>query len=163
MNTLLIFFAIPLATIILSAIFETFIKCPLKVAGIAFSIFIIVAFALGGSAELIVAAIIYTLLSLITAFITMLIQNRVEENDNSDDCDDLNLSSNLSSVNNREILNNYTGYTNTNELYNYNNSDDYNLSRLNGTNEFYNTTNLNNSNEYYNINKRSNNGRCNRR
>ena len=161
MNTLLIFFAIPLATIILSAIFETFIRCPLKVAGIAFSIFIIVAFALGGSAELIVAAIIYTLLSLITAFITMLIQNRVEENDNSDDCDTLNSSSNLSTVNNREILNNYAGYTN--ELYNYNNSDDYNMSGLNGTNEFYNTNNLNNSNEYYNINRGSNNRRRNRR
>ena len=81
MNTLLIFFAIPLATIILSAILETFIRCPLKVAGIFFSIFIVVAFALGGSAELIVAAIVYTLLSLITAFITMLIQDRLEEGD----------------------------------------------------------------------------------
>ena len=39
MNTLLIFFALPLATIILSAIFETFINCPFKVAGIAFSIY----------------------------------------------------------------------------------------------------------------------------
>lgn len=73
---LLIFFAIPVATIILSAIFQTLINCPLKIAGIAFSIFLIVAFALGGTTELIIAAIIYTILSLVTAFIVMLIQNR---------------------------------------------------------------------------------------
>lgn len=73
---LLIFFAIPVATIILSAIFETFIHCPIKVAGIAFAIFLIVAFALGGTAELIIAAIVYTIIALITAFIVMLIQNR---------------------------------------------------------------------------------------
>ena len=76
MNVLLIFFAIPLATIILSAIFETFIHCPIKVAGIFFSIFIVVAFALGGSAELIVTAIIYSILSLITALIVRVVVNR---------------------------------------------------------------------------------------
>ena len=73
---LLIFFAIPVATIILSAIFQTLLNCPLKVAGIAFSIFFIVAFALGGTAELIIAAIVYTIISLVTAFIVMIIQNR---------------------------------------------------------------------------------------
>lgn len=74
MNILLIFFAIPIAVIILSAIFETFIKSPLKVAGIFFSIFLVVAFALGGTAELLVAAIIYTILSFITAYLVFLIQ-----------------------------------------------------------------------------------------
>lgn len=73
---LLIFFAIPVAVIILSAIFETFINCPIKIAGIVFSIFLIVAFALGGTAELIIATIIYTILAFITAFIVMIIQNR---------------------------------------------------------------------------------------
>lgn len=75
MNVLLIFFAIPLAVIILSAILETFIKCPVKVAGIFFSIFIVVAFALGGTAELIVLAIIYTIISFITALIVKLVSN----------------------------------------------------------------------------------------
>ena len=73
---LLVFFAIPVATIILSAIFQTLINCPLKIAGIAFSIFLIVAFALGGTTELIIAAIVYTILALVTAFIVMFIQNR---------------------------------------------------------------------------------------
>lgn len=87
MNILLIFFAIPLATIILASIFETFIRCPIKVAGIAFAIFLIVAFALGGTAVLIVAAIIYTILAFISAFITMLIQNRLEDRDRDRDRD----------------------------------------------------------------------------
>lgn len=82
MNILLIFFAIPLATIILSSILETLIRCPIKVGGIAFSIFLVLAFALGGTPALIVAAIVYTILAFISAFITMLIQNRIEENNN---------------------------------------------------------------------------------
>ena len=81
MNFLLIFFAIPLATIILSIILETLIRCPFKVAGIAFSIFIVLAFALGCTAVLIVAAIVYTIISFISAFITMIIQNRLEDED----------------------------------------------------------------------------------
>lgn len=86
MNILLIFFAIPLATIILASILETFIRCPIKVTGIFFSIFIVIAFALGGSATLIVAAIIYTILAFLSAFITMLIQNRLEARDNECSC-----------------------------------------------------------------------------
>ena len=76
MNVLLIFFAIPLAVIILSAILESFINCPFKVAGIFFAIFIVVAFALGGTAMLIVATIVYTILSFITAVIIRFIINR---------------------------------------------------------------------------------------
>lgn len=76
MNILLIFFAIPIAVIILSIILETYMRSPLKVAGIFFSIFIVLAFALGGTAELIVAAIVYTLISLITAYIVELITSR---------------------------------------------------------------------------------------
>ena len=78
---LFLFFALPLATIILAGIFETFINCPLKVAGIAFAIYLIVAFALGGTIELVVAAIIYTII----AFITALIVNFFESKNNSDD------------------------------------------------------------------------------
>ncbi len=98
MNVLLIFFAIPLAVIILSAILESFINCPFKVAGIFFSIFIVLAFALGGTAELIVAAIVYTLISFITAVIIRYVINRrcnCRENDNNNcitcnNCDSCN-------------------------------------------------------------------------
>ncbi len=77
MNVLLIFFAIPLAVIILAAILETFVHCPFKVAGIFFAIFLVVAFALGGTATLIVAAIIYTLIAFLTAAIVRLLINRM--------------------------------------------------------------------------------------
>lgn len=102
---LLIFFAIPVATIILSAIFQTLINCPLKIAGIAFSIFLIVAFALGGTAELIIAAIIYTIIALVTALIVMLIQNRnriISEicNNNGCNCNNNNGSNNSGSCRN---------------------------------------------------------------
>ena len=73
MNTLLVFFSILIAIIILSVILETFIKYPIKVAGIFFAIFLVVAFALGGTAELIVLAIAYTILSFIAAYLTSII------------------------------------------------------------------------------------------
>lgn len=76
MNILLIFFAIPVAVIILSIILETFIKCPIKVAGIFFAIFLVIAFLLGGCAELIVAAIVYTIISFIAACLTEFICSR---------------------------------------------------------------------------------------
>ena len=86
MNNLLIFFALPIATIILAGIFQTIINCPLKIGGIAFAIFLIVAFALGGSAELIVAALVYTILALVTALIVMCIQNRNDLINNINNC-----------------------------------------------------------------------------
>lgn len=76
MNILLFFFAIPIAIIILSVILETYMRCPLKVAGIFFSIFLVLAFYLGGTAEYIVAALVYTGLSFISAYLTALILSR---------------------------------------------------------------------------------------
>ena len=84
MNNLLIFFAIPVATIILSIILETLIKCPFKVAGIAFSVFLITAFALGGTVEWLVLAIAYTIISFISAYLTYMFENKQEENSSSD-------------------------------------------------------------------------------
>lgn len=121
MNVLLIFFAIPLAVIILSAILESFINCPFKVAGIFFSIFIVVAFALGGTAELLVASIVYTIISFITAVIIRFIINRrccsrnTDENCNTcrSNCDSCNPclgntfnSNDLSNLNTLNTLNN---------------------------------------------------------
>lgn len=91
MNILLIFFAIPIATIILSAILETFIRCPIKVAGIFFSIFLVLAFILGGTAELIVAAIVYTIISFITAYIVCIfVRNRDDDGCTSNNCNNNN-------------------------------------------------------------------------
>lgn len=80
MNVLLVFFAIPLAIIILSVIFERYLRCPLAVAGIFFSIGLVVTFALGAMIEYIVATIVYTILSFVVALITNYIRRRCMEN-----------------------------------------------------------------------------------
>lgn len=143
MDILLFFFAIPLATIILSGILETFIHCPFKVAGIFFAIFIVIAFALGGSAILIVASIIYTLIAFITATIVRLIINRMcnrcdcsEERCKfcRDECS--SCSSNSSLGTNNTVLRTLNDLNAINAINNLNNS----------LNNFNNRNNLNRSN-----------------
>lgn len=126
MNNLLIFFAIPLAVIILSSILESFINCPIKVSGIFFSIFIVLAFALGGTSELIVAAIVYTLLSFITAiFIRYIINRRCgcnydvinDGNCFNNSCNSCNFSTNnTSNLNNQFSINDLNYLNNSNSL-----------------------------------------------
>ena len=147
MNILLIFFAIPLAVIILSAILESFINCPFKVAGIFFSIFIVVAFALGGTAELIVAAIIYTIISFITAVIIRFIINRRCNNcgntcenscessrncNNCDSCLSCNSINNLNTINALNNLNRLGLNTNNIEPNTLTESTNLNINNLNG-------------------------------
>ena len=141
MNVLLIFFAIPLAVIILSAILESFINCPFKVAGIFFAIFIVLAFGFGGTAELIVAAIVYTFISFITAVIIRYVINRrcncCQSDDNNcnacNDCDSCNSCSR----------------SNLNNLNNFNNLDLNTISTLNNLNRL--GTGLNNNVESQNV------------
>ena len=90
MNTLLIFFAFPVAVIILSAIFETILNCPFKIAGITFSIFLVITFAFFDETFLI-ATIVYTILSFLVAFLVKALQNYIDNNsdeNNNDDNDD---------------------------------------------------------------------------
>lgn len=140
MNILLIFFAIPLAAIVLSAILETFIHCPFKIAGIFFSIFIVVAFALGGSATQIVASIIYTLIAFITAVIVRLIINRMCnrcDNENRcrfcrkecSSCNSVNTDNISNQCNNR--FGNYDDLNTLNRLNNFNNIANLNNGELN--------------------------------
>lgn len=82
MNSLLVFFALPLATIILSIVLQKVLKCPVAVAGIFFAIYLVVAFAFFDSSFLI-NTIIYTLLAYITAVITELICRLTKEGDDT--------------------------------------------------------------------------------
>ena len=74
MNILLIFFALPIATIIISIALQKIFRCPILVAAIIFAIFIVLTFTIFGI-NFIVATIIYTIISFITAYITCLLQN----------------------------------------------------------------------------------------
>lgn len=89
MNTLLIFFALPIAIIIISIALQKIFKCPFLVAGIIFAIFLIVTFAIG-NLNYLVATIAYTILAFITAILTNIIcrilrelDKREEANNNS--------------------------------------------------------------------------------
>lgn len=72
MNILLIFFALPLATIILAAVLQKLIKSPILVAAIFFAIYLIVAFAVF-DATFLIAAIVYTFLAYVTAAIVRIL------------------------------------------------------------------------------------------
>ncbi|MBP3463938.1 MAG: DUF2651 family protein [Clostridia bacterium] len=102
-NILLLFFAIPIAIIILSIIFETIINCPIKIAGIVFAIFLIVTFAAFDETFLIFT-ILYTILAFIVAWITKQWTNNQsdcqEESNCSDDSNDSTNSNNTNNTNN---------------------------------------------------------------
>ncbi|MBR3673360.1 MAG: DUF2651 family protein [Clostridia bacterium] len=125
MNNLLIFFAIPVATIILAIVLQKILQSPLLVAATFFAIFLVVTFAAFDESFL-VFAILYTLLALITAltvrFICCLINNsdnpcingnamRGEgicgNNANDDDNDEDNNSNNSGCGCNRSATNQY--------------------------------------------------------
>lgn len=72
MNTLLIFFALPIAVIIISIALQKILKCPALVAAIIFAIFLIVTFIVN-NLNFLIAAIVYAIISFITAFLTCLI------------------------------------------------------------------------------------------
>lgn len=76
---LLLFFALPIATIILAVVFQKILKCPLLVAATFFAIYLILAFTAFDESFL-VNAIIYTILAFIVASIVQFIC-RVVDND----------------------------------------------------------------------------------
>ena len=69
---LLLFFALPVATIILAVVLQKILKCPILVADTFFAIYLIVAFAIFDSSFLIFV-IVYTILAYISAHLTRLI------------------------------------------------------------------------------------------
>lgn len=72
MNILLIFFALPIATIIISIALQKILKCPPLVAAIIFAIFLIVTFIVN-NLNFLIATIVYTIISFITAVLVCLI------------------------------------------------------------------------------------------
>lgn len=114
MNLLLLFFAIPLAVIILSIVLQKILNCPWLVAATFFAIFLILTFTIG-NIEFLILAIGYTIISFITALIIKFIckissedgitfrninarrintnvlkTNKFLENDDNDDAEDNN-------------------------------------------------------------------------
>jgi len=94
MNNLLLFFALPVATILLSIVLQKVLNSPILVAITAFAIYLIVAFSAFNETFLIFA-IIYTIIAYITAAITRFIIRIIEcqnnHNNETDVCDDINI------------------------------------------------------------------------
>lgn len=84
MNTLLIFFALPIAVIIISIALQKIFKCPFLVAAIIFAAFLIVTFVIG-NLNYLVATIAYTILAFITAVLTSIICRILRELDNREE------------------------------------------------------------------------------
>ena len=104
MNTLLIFFAFPIAVIIISAILEKILKNPVAVAALIFAIFLVITFAFFDETFLI-ATLIYTIIAFITAIIVQFLKCRRENEHEHNICDLL-----------AEIIRNNTGNNNENNL-----------------------------------------------
>ncbi len=69
MNVLLIFFAIPLAVIVISIALEKLLNCPILVAAIIFSILLLIA-VIFSSTIFFILTVIYTILSFLAAWIS---------------------------------------------------------------------------------------------
>lgn len=103
MDLILLFFALPIATIILAIVLQKILKCPILVAATFFAIFLIVTFAVFDS-DFFIFAIVYTILAYIAAAITRFIcetfcKNGVFRNINAQNI-------NTNTLRAREIINN---------------------------------------------------------
>lgn len=85
MNILLIFFALPIATIIISIALQRILKCPPLVAAIIFAIFLVVTFIVD-DLNFLIAAIVYAIISFITAFIICIICRFFSNEDEDNTC-----------------------------------------------------------------------------
>ena len=72
MNILLIFFALPIATILLAIVLQKILKSPILVAIIFFAIYLIVTFTAFDS-DFLIVAILLTILAYITAVLVCII------------------------------------------------------------------------------------------
>lgn len=85
MNILLIYFALPVATIILAVVLQKIIKCYKLVTAIFFAIYLIVTFATFDSSFLIYA-IAYTILAFIAAYLTYVIDRIIRRFNLNNNC-----------------------------------------------------------------------------
>jgi len=74
MNTLLLFFAFPIATILLAIVLEKVLESPTLVGITFFAIYLIITFAFFDS-DFLIFAIVYTVIAFVSAFVVRFIKN----------------------------------------------------------------------------------------
>jgi len=106
MNILLIFFALPIATILISIILERMAKSPILVSSFVFAVFLIVTFT-EFNINFLIATIVYTIIAFLTAWITRLISffftsmhDNEDKNINEDNSKDKELIDAIENLNN---------------------------------------------------------------
>ena len=121
---LLLFFALPIATIILAIVWQRIIKSPILVALTAFAIFLIVTFAVFDS-DFLIFAIVYTILAYIAAWISKLICKILERDCIIQNLTAENITTDTLSANTLEINDDDDNNNNHNNCHNNsdNNSD----------------------------------------
>lgn len=132
MNILLLFFALPIATIILSIVLQKILKSPILVAATFFAIFLIVTFA-AFDTWFLVFVIAYTILAFITAsiiqaiwrFIKHCCNNDKNEDDDEEDTSDISDNSCGCNCSERTINNLAVSNTNNSDYYNCYRSENY--------------------------------------
>ena len=91
MTNLLLFFALPIAVVIISIALQLIFKNPFLIAAIIFSIFLVVTFLVDDTLTFLIATIAYTLLAFLTAVLVKFIKkiiralNRNEEEEDEED------------------------------------------------------------------------------
>ncbi len=121
MNTLLIFFAFPIAVIIASVVMQKAIKNTVLVAALVFAIFLILTFTMFEDTFL-VATLAYTILAFLTALITKMLCNNNEENSRICNCLNSfknNISNEQNSSETSDIRTNIQNLRNDNNCFNY--------------------------------------------
>jgi len=111
MNTLLIFFAFPIAVIIISAVLQKLLVNPITVAALIFAVFLVITFAFFDESFLI-ATLSYTIIAFITSFIVSFLcsGNENDQDDSDDNCTNTtDTTQTLTSTLNSDANNNY-GY-----------------------------------------------------
>ena len=127
MDNLLIYFALPIATIILAIVLQRLIRNPLAVAAVFFAIYLVVTFA-AFDINFLVLAILYTILAYIVALLTKVICELINEHHNCNNHhNDTDTVLNVSTIN--------TDVLNANTMNEDSNNDDSNC-RFNGYNRY---------------------------
>lgn len=112
MNLLLLLFAIPFAVIVVSIALQKLLRCPFLVAAIILSIFLVIGFAINDTTYLI-AGIVYTVISFVTAYLTMLISRCLKNNNNNSLISNISNNSYVASTTSGTNDNGYTTFANS--------------------------------------------------
>ena len=114
MNTLLLFFAFPIAIIIFSIVLQRLLHSPITVSALIFAVFIVITFTVFDQ-NFLIATLAYTILSYITALLVCRLNSNNNNNTNISNTDTTTFNINNNKFENTisdddNVINNNCGY-----------------------------------------------------